>query len=128
MRRCSMHPRGPRLFHLGVWGGTFRLFLVSQCVPIKFLKGYTNSQCVPQDVLNSIPILSQNFPLFTLYRGQREHYPIETSKLERHPKLINKDHTISILLEFPAICAPPFSQGSVSFRNFLLPNLSGDRP
>ncbi len=128
MRRCS---KKLKAFSLGGLGGTFWLFLVSQCVPIKFLKGYTNSQCVPQDGLNSIPVLShiqcRKFSSFQLIQGPR-HYRIETSKLERHPKLINKHHTISILLKFPAIRAPPFSLGSVSLRNFLLPNLSGDRP
>jgi hypothetical protein len=127
-----MHSRGPRLFHLGVWDGTFWLFLVSECVPIKFLKGYTNSQCVPQDVLNSIPVLSHihcpKISSFHLIQGPKETLSNRNFKLERHPKLINKDHTISILLEFPAIRAPPFSRGSVSFRNFLLPNLGGDLP
>jgi hypothetical protein len=60
-----MHPRGPRLFHLGGLGGTFWLFL--------------DSQCVPQDVLNSIPDLFDihcpKFSSFQLIGGQRGCYP-----------------------------------------------------
>jgi len=46
-----------RVFCFGE-GGFCACFSCFQCVPIKFSKGSSNLQCVPQDVPNSTTLLS----------------------------------------------------------------------